>query len=271
MDSPLPLESNYDEVSVTNLYDAINKLLEDCESDGDCNNKFPNLKSRFFEFLRTTNHNPIELAIINPNDNTEEKVKLTGKDLISIFSDASTGDVPSIPLEINKLLSGDFSTIENQLTALFQKPDNGDGKGMRLSVWCAEEFPFTNQDVVKNQSTKHPELIGLSSAVFSSDVCNTWNVKKVDELENKPVKSNIPILLISGEYDEFTPPYFAEMLSNNFVKSYHLVFKGWKHGPTTNWSNPCAMNCANVFFNNPDEEPDIECYKKIKKPKFMLE
>lgn len=271
MDSPLPLESNYDEVSVTNLYDAINKLLDDCESDGDCKSKFPNLKSRYFDFLWRTNQNPIEIKVTNPNDNTEEIVKLKGKDLIAIFSDASTGDVASIPLEINKLLSGDYSTIENQLTALFQEPNNGDGRGMRLSVWCAEEFPFTNQVVVKNQSTKYPELIGLSSAVFSSDVCNIWNVKKVDEIENKPVKSNVPVLLISGEYDELTPPYFAAILLDNFVNSYHLVFKGWKHGPTTNWSNPCAMNCANAFFNNPLKEPDMECYKKIEKPKFVLE
>lgn len=271
MDSPLPLESNYDEVSVTNLYNAINKLLDDCESDHDCNRSFPNLKSRYFEFLRATNENPLEITMTHPKDKTEEVVRLRGKDLISLFSNASTGDVPTIPLEISKLLNGDYSTIKEQLSFLFREPNNGDGRGMRLSVWCAEEFPFTNPDIVNNQKTKHPELTGLSSAVFSSDVCNIWKVRKANEIENKPVKSDVPVLLISGEYDEDTPPYFAEMLSDNFVNSHHLVFKGWKHGPTTNWSNPCAMNCANTFFNNPFEEPDIECYRTMKKPKFITE
>lgn len=270
MDSPLPLESNYDEVSVTNLYEATNKLLDDCEKDKDCNNTFPKLKSRFLQFLEAANQNPLTINIKNPIDSTDEIFKLKGKDLITVFSNASTSDVPSIPLEMDKLLNGDYTSIKNQLTNLFQEPGNGDGKGMRLSVWCAEEFPFVNQTIVENQKNKYPELIGLSSAVFSSDVCNIWSVKEMDDIENEHVKSDVPVLLISGEYDENTPPYFAEMLLGNFRNSFHLVFKGWKHGPTTNWSNPCAMNCANTFFNNPAEKPNIECFKKITKPKFKV-
>ncbi len=112
--------------------------------------------------------------------------------------------------------------------------------------------------------------MGLSPAVFSAEICNIWKVKKVDDIENEPVKSNVPVLLISGEYDENTPPYFGEMLAANFTNSFHLIFKSWKHGPTTNWSNPCAMNCANTFFNNPTERPDIDCFNEITKAKFKL-
>ena len=32
MDSPLPLELNYDKVSVGNLLEAVEKLLSDCET-----------------------------------------------------------------------------------------------------------------------------------------------------------------------------------------------------------------------------------------------
>jgi hypothetical protein len=28
---------------------------------------------------------------------------------------------------------------------MFDNQGNGAGKGMRLSVWCAEEYPFNNQ------------------------------------------------------------------------------------------------------------------------------
>jgi len=46
MDSPLPLEANYDEESVNNILETLNKILNDCKTDTDCNNIFPNIKNR---------------------------------------------------------------------------------------------------------------------------------------------------------------------------------------------------------------------------------
>lgn len=60
------------------------------------------------------------------------------------------------------------------------------------------------------------------------------------------------------------------MLSN-FTNSYHLIFKGWKHTPTTNWSNQCAMQAANVFFNNPAEKPNPTCFGETRSPAFRVE
>ena len=60
-------------------------------------------------------------------------------------------------------------------------------------------------------------------------------------------------------------------MTNNLTNSHHLIFKGWKHGPTTNWSNPCAMLAANDFFNNPKEKPNPDCFEEIKSPEFKTE
>ena len=59
------------------------------------------------------------------------------------------------------------------------------------------------------------------------------------------------MLLVSGEYDNETPPKWAEQMTENLPNSFHLIFPGWKHTPTTNWSNQCAMKAANDFFNDP--------------------
>jgi hypothetical protein len=60
------------------------------------------------------------------------------------------------------------------------------------------------------------------------------------------------------------------MLSN-FTNSYHLIFEGWKHTPTTNWGNQCAMQAANDFFNDPSSKPTPDCLEEIKTPKFKVE
>lgn len=271
MDSPLPLEVNYDEESITNLVESVDKLFFDCKNDRDCNKAYPNLKTRFWTFLSETTKTPIELTVEHPNTKKEELFYLSGSDLISIVSSASTGDIYAVPSEINKLLCDDFSTIKYKLINLLQNKGSGSGIGMRLSVWCAEEYPFASQDAIYKESKAYPELIGLEPDVYSSTVCNIWSVKKVDDIENSPVKSDIPVLLINGEYDSQTPPKWAAQMQNNLSSSFHIIFKGWKHTPTTNWSNTCAMEMANQFFNDPTTKPIIPCFENITSPKFKVD
>ena len=166
MDSPLPLEVRYDEESVGNLLEAVEKLLSDCASDADCSRAFPELKQRFFRYLREKTARPLELSVQNPNDGKTETFRLEGKDLIAVFTSASTGDVAGIPFEMNRLLNGDPGLVKEQLAYRFGEPGEGAGMGMRLSVWCAVEYPFAAQEKISEETTRYPELKGLSPAVF---------------------------------------------------------------------------------------------------------
>ena len=191
--------------------------------------------------------------------------------MITVFTSASTGGVVNIPFEINKLLNNDLTSVKTRLSYLFQEPNNGTGIGMRLSVWCAEESPFNSQELITSESIKYPQTKGMSPAVFEKEICDIWGVQKVSKIENQPIKSDIPVLLISGEYDNETPVKWAKSMTNNLTKSYHLIFKGWKHTPTTNWGNQCAMQAANDFFNNPSVNPKPDCFVEIKSLDFKTE
>ena len=271
MDSPLPLEVNYDEESVDNLMSSIDALLTDCENNQSCNSKFPDSKERFYSFLREKSQHPLILEIENPKDGEKVKFYLEGKDIITLCSSASTDELPYLPLMINRLLNNDFETIENELIKLFEGPGNGDGIGMRLSVWCSEENPFNDQTKVQEQIEKYDEVKGLSPAVFEREICDIWNVKAVSQKENLPVKSDIPVFMINGEYDNETPVKWARSMLPNFRNGHHLIFKGWKHTPTTNWGNQCAMQAANDFFNNPEVRPGPSCLDEILGGAFITE
>ncbi len=271
MDSPLPLEVNYDEESIQNLLESITTLLIDCENDVECNSAYPNIKNRFFEYLEEKTVYPLKVEVKNPKNGEIEVFYLKGEDLITVFTSASTGDVPNIPFEINRLLNNDLTSVKEQLSYLFQEPSGGAGIGMRLSVWCAEENPFNSFEKIGSETNKYPEVKGLSPAVFDNEICEIWGVKRVNEIENQAVKSSIPVLFINGEYDNETPVKWAKAMVPNFTNSYHLIFKGWKHTPTTNWSNQCAMQAANDFFNNPNAKPIPDCLEEIGNPEFKTE
>ncbi len=270
MDSPLPLEANYDEQSVANLLETIDRVLAACASEADCNQAFPAIKDRFFDYLRRRWEDPLTVSVQHPNTGKEETFFLRGKEIITFFSSLATPDIPTIPLEIEKLLNGDLSTLKERLADLFTEPGGGDGMGMRLSVWCAEEYPFASQEVIARETNAYPETSGLSPAVFSSAVCEIWSVEPAAATENRAVESAVPVLLLSGEYDPATPSKWAAAMQKNLSNSYHLIFEGWGHTPTTNWSDPCAMNVANAFFNDPSREPLLDCFQEIQAVRFKV-
>jgi pimeloyl-ACP methyl ester carboxylesterase len=271
MDSPLPLEVSYDEESVQNLLESVSILLADCAKNENCNATYPNIEARFLEYLEEKTTNPLRVEIENPDNGDTETFYLKGDDLITVFTSATSEDVPSIPYEINKLLNNDLTSVKEQLSYLFLKPGEGEGIGMRLLVWCSEENPFNSLDIIKDETTKYPGLKGMSPATYDNEICEIWGVKSVSEIENNSITSNIPVLFISGEYDELTPSKWAKSMIPNFSNSYHLVFKGWKHTPTTNWGNQCAMQAANDFFNDPGELPNPACFEGITRPVFKTE
>lgn len=268
MDSPLPLEFNYDEESNANLLRAFDKLLDDCATDPDCETAFPKLKNRFYQFLADRSEDPLKLEVMHPEKEKIETFYLKGRDLIALLGTGYTGDIPNVPMRIEEVLSGNYSSIIPQLQDLLSGPGDGAGMGMRLSVWCAEETPFASREKIRLETEKYPAIKGLSPAVFSPEVCEVWGVSALGERENQAVRSDIPTLIISGEYDNATPPEPAAQMQQHLSNSYHIVFKGWHHTPTTYWSDPCGMAVANAFFNNPEQKPDLECLQRIKTPRF---
>jgi pimeloyl-ACP methyl ester carboxylesterase len=271
MDSPLPLEVNYGEESLTNLMDALDNLLMDCERDSICASSYPAIRERFHALLVEKTKEPLMFEVKNPKSEENEMVFVKGEDLVSVFTWASTSSVHEVPFEINRLLNGDYGLIEESLPAVFGGPGSGTGMGMRLSVWCSEEQAFNDEKKVALQKEGFRDKLGMSPEVFNADICKIWSVKKANEIENMPVKSDIPVLLISGGYDNETPAKWASYMQKNFSNSFHLVFQGWKHTPTTNWSNQCAMIAANAFFNDPMTQPQPMCLELISTPIFKVE
>jgi len=136
MDSPLPLEVSFDEESVNNLLETVDKMLVDCESDTDFNMAFPNIKSRFYNYLKDKTNNPLEVKVENTENGELATFYLKVADLINVFSSDRTGDAPNIPFEINKIINNDLTTVKQQIQSLFKKHEDVIVIGMSMLFWC---------------------------------------------------------------------------------------------------------------------------------------
>lgn len=129
--------------------------------------------------------------------------------------------------------------------------------GLRYSVWCSEETPFVKPAVAKK-----------ARLVVAPQVCKAWNVQRVSKEVHRPAVSDVPVLLLSGEYDPETPPAWAAEAARTLSKSQTITFPGQGHVPSQEWSTPCAMSLVDAFLRDPASPIDQSCLKTLGAPAF---
>jgi hypothetical protein len=136
--------------------------------------------------------------------------------------------------------------------------------GMRLSVWCSEEYPFEKLSASSKTTANITPYSQMKSSAVPLSLCKIWKVERAKEIENKPFTTKVPVLLVNGEFDPNTPASWGQELQTQFSNSYHFIFKGMSHTPTQYWDNSCGMQMAQLFFNDPLKRPIVKCFDELK-------
>jgi TAP-like protein len=93
-------------------------------------------------------------------------------------------------------------------------------------------------------------------------------VDEAGSLENDPVESDIPTLILSGEHDPVMPPALGRMAHQNLSNSFYFEYPSMAHAVTL--SHPCPLQMALAFLEHPEQKPDAGCIDGIAEPKFVL-
>ncbi len=264
LDSVFPVSINYDETSVDGVVQSAGKLFETCKADADCNKAFPKLEKRFYKLVKKANKKPFVVDIKKEG----VSIKITGVDIANELYDLlNTGyQLGTIPDFINEVSKGNKEILESIAKGFFGTSSLA--WGMRYSHWCSEEMPFENRAKILSQSRKYKGFKGFQTQPTLQSVCSVWNVKPLGEIENKPVKSNIPTLIIAGKYDPNTPPKWGKKVAKNFPNSFFYELRDMSHVPT--FSSSCALLLATDFFNDPNKSPKTDCAEKLPLLKFKV-
>ena len=269
LESTLPPEVNYDEVGVDGVVRPLDEMFKDCRSDGNCAKAFPDLEKEFYAVVALLNSSPLTETVTNVGAEPV-RIRLTGNDFATwmvdyLFSNepAATADAP---LVIHKAFLNDYTPFRKY--AGDKLGGSNYSWGMRYSVWCSEEMPFENAKLIAAQSTKYAGLNGYE-VMSLPDICRVWKVKRAPGVENKPVISDIPTLILSAQYDAYTPPAWGEQTSKHLSNSFYFEVPWAGHGP--GFSVPCVENMIAAFIDRPAVKPSDACIAETKgKFKFTL-
>lgn len=269
LDSVLPPSVNYDETSVDGVMRPLNLIFAACKADNECGAAFPNVEKKFYSLVEKLDAKPVLVDVINSPTKATTKVLLNGSDVVNAIYSAleDSGKLSYIPFLIGNAAQNDERAL--QAIAKTKVEFSNFAWGMRYSVWCSEEMPFQNRRLIKNQISKnYPNLKGFGIQTNFPAICDIWKVKPANKIESELVKSDIPTLILAGEYDPDTPPTWGKLAAQTLPNSRFFELPAMTHVPT--FGSVCAQELATAFFDNPQTSPDSACVKKMPALKFVI-
>ncbi|MBP7570950.1 MAG: alpha/beta fold hydrolase [Acidobacteria bacterium] len=247
--------------------EALGVLFTHCREDRRCQEAYPGLDRVFYETVRRLNQRPAPVAV------GEHHPTLDGDDFRDMAWNALF-DVQKarwLPAMIWRAARGD-TTIWGEMIAANAAEHAGGlmSWGMHYSIECSGSWAFQSpRRLAEAASRLDPAIRGgvVRTLETPFGICADWRVPPVPEVK-APVQSDVPVLLLSGEFDPGTPPAFAEIAARTLPRSYRYVLPYLGH--TDGFTSACHASIVLAFLDDPAHAPDTSCLAGMDRAAFEI-
>lgn len=241
---------------------ALAALFAACEAAADCSAQYPDLETQFYRLYHQLNQTPL-VAMYTPRGYQELSIEISGYRMYDwVFSWLYEVDsIRLIPRLVQDLAQG-HTQNPVRIGVIYEAAMTSLSLGMHYTVQCQEEYGSTQNRDYAGMLQAHPHLDGflrypVEGAATLTRLCDLWQAKARPALANAPVASDIPALLLSGNFDPITPPSYADQARETLSTAYSFVLPHVGHGVLR--SDRCAVRMAKAFISDPHTEPDGSC------------
>ncbi len=264
LDGVMPQQEAMAAAHEDNLQNTLKSVFRLCREDAQCQERFGDAEQQMWTFLQSLDEQPIALRLPNPSTGEYESFELT-RDFAVLglrmfaYSPETMGMIPLLVSLANHEQPENLAQQAFMVTSSLTENLNN---ALELSVVCAEDVPFLPTE----QNTEN-SLFGDEFYAMMRSRCDYWQADVVDATFKEPVTSDIPTLLLSGEYDPVTPPAFADKALETLSNAQHLVAGGQGHIVA---NRGCMPKIVTAFIKDPEKELETECMNNFKQPAFFI-
>jgi len=131
-----------------------------------------------------------------------------------------------------------------------------------MSIQCGEERPASLADERATLLQTYPRLTSLLHhdlwlSTTGDTTCRAWHPNVPPAHENQPIVSDVPALLLSGNYDPITPPAWAELAAETLAQGQTLMMPAVGHGVIR--SSACVTRLAASYLDAPTQSLTETC------------
>jgi pimeloyl-ACP methyl ester carboxylesterase len=207
---------------------ALDLLLAECAAQPECRAAFPDTKADL-RAIKERIDKGVTVTVTNTRTGERQEVRpvwgLIAEGIRFLMYGQGGG---SLPFQIRKAAQGDLAPLVQMAIERRLNLDEVLAWGQNFSVTCAEDLPFITEEMTRKETAG--TYLGDYRVRQQKAVCEVWPRGKVPADIHEPVRSDVPVLLISGERDSVTPPEFAEEASRFMTNRLHVVIPRGSHG-----------------------------------------
>jgi pimeloyl-ACP methyl ester carboxylesterase len=242
--------------------EALDGVFDECAHDRACNGAFPRLHEEFHAVVERLEKEPIRVS-------TTAETGTPATVTLSRYAFAETirtmmyrvDGSRQVPLLVHEAFRGDFAPVVQR--AIQQRRGNSSlAHGMLLTTTCAEDVARIGDNEIS--TTTAGTFLGADRVTHQRDVCTIWPKGHVDDEDAAPVRSDAPVLLLSGTLDPVTRPAWAEDALHTLPNGRHILVPG-AHGV----GGMCIRQIVRDFLNaGSAKDLSTSCTQEIRLPPF---
>ncbi|GIL14563.1 MAG: alpha/beta hydrolase [Chloroflexota bacterium] len=254
LDSVYPLQVNLFETLAPHQQQAFERLFAACAADAACSENFPDLPEVFYSLVERLNAEPLEVRLPG-------RVYING-DLVAnmVFNRLYRADeIPRIPQMIYGIRDGQMRWLRPMIEDYLGR-SYGLSEGFYYTVQCGEEVSFSTLDRALEagaalEARLRPGYERDMRGLYA--LCERWGAPAAAPYEDEAVTSDIPALVLSGQFDPITPPEWGRLAADTLENGHFFEFPGVGHGVVR--SNACGLQMTLAFLDDPTRPPDDAC------------
>jgi pimeloyl-ACP methyl ester carboxylesterase len=210
---------------------ALDSIFERCANSHACHARFPELRDEFSRLREQLVRRPVLLELPNPTTGILQQTTFGDDELAGSIRLLSyhPNSVALIPLLVHEAANGNYAPLASQFLMISETIGDALSIGMHNAVVCTEDLPFVDKEAIGREALEHTYIGAVQSDALDA-ICSVWPRGIMDADFKTPVVSDVPVLLLSGEADPITPPYFADQVAATLGNVRHLTGARQGHG-----------------------------------------
>ena len=245
---------------------ALELLYRDCAEDPACHAAFSDLQKEFEAVVARFDRGPIQVEVLDPTSGEKRKVSLARGNFVERvrLQLYTTGTARIVPLVVHRAYLNDF--VPFSVMAVRYNPPGIVARGMYMTVTCSEGVPFISEDDLARES--RGTFVGEYRVRAHQRACNEWPRGDIPPSYLDPVKSDVPVLLISGTADGSTPPWYGEEVVRSLAHARQVKVPHYGHQV----DSLCVIGMLRTFIDKGTTAGlDISCVANVHRPPFVVQ
>jgi pimeloyl-ACP methyl ester carboxylesterase len=242
---------------------ALDEMFRDCAANADCHRTFPDIEKEFAAVLARFDKGPVGVELLDPRSKEQVQIKLPRGNFVERLRLElyTTDSARLVPYVIHRAFEGDYAPFE--ALAIHPGIAGGVARGMYMTVTCSEGIPFISEEDIARE-TKNT-FVGDYRVRAHMEACKEWPRGDIPRNYTELVKSDLPVLMISGEADGASAPWYGEAAVKNFPKGRQVKIPHYGHQT----DGPCVAGMFKAFIEEGSAEGiDTSCAVETRRPPF---